>query len=288
VATAAISKEPQLMHASLNPEQTPEQAFQLTVIQRPDLSHAMEVQVQRYERSFGVKFDLVTVFSRDLFWEHHKAHEPAHNDFFHVECMSSPLVLSHFDTLTRIANVEEREPDAEERLEYRNALIAIYRTLPIPPRTTLNLRSTLVVGIQREGALLANLLDRQPRGVGIKPHAKRIPFDHGLLVGTTGTADVVGHFDLGVIFDGAIASGATVIAFMNQLRPHVDRFEIFSVHATYQGMQAIADFAADKEISVRLVVGHATSGLDDHYYATNARGQLIVGDLGDTLLPRER
>jgi hypothetical protein len=62
---------------------------------------------------------------------------------------------------------------------------------------------------------------------------------------------------------------------------------VYSAHATVQGLHAIADYARAEELPIRVVVGHATDGLNDHYYATQPQhaDQVVVGDLGDTICP---
>jgi uracil phosphoribosyltransferase len=86
-----------------------------------------------------------------------------------------------------------------------------------------------------------------------------------------------------MIVDGAIASGSTVMAIIDRLQRIAPEFHIFSVHATYEGVWAISSLAASCGVKVAITVGHATAGLNDHFYAVDSTGRQQVGDLGDTI-----
>jgi len=89
-----------------------------------------------------------------------------------------------------------------------------------------------------------------------------------------------------VLIDGAIASGTTLIAIMNQLRAAVTTFHIYGGHSTMAGLWTIANYATATGLRVSCKVGHVSGKLNDHYYAINEEdGQLIIGDVGDTIAP---
>jgi hypothetical protein len=92
-----------------------------------------------------------------------------------------------------------------------------------------------------------------------------------------------------LIVDGAVASGATVMAVMNLLSPMVKTFKLFSVHATLQGLWAIYRFAQGKGLNMTMEVGHATDGVNARYNANYADepNRVVVGDMGDVICPLE-
>jgi hypothetical protein len=74
---------------------------------------------------------------------------------------------------------------------------------------------------------------------------------------------------------------------MEHLRDHVTSFSIYSAHATLEGLRAIGRYATTEGLGLQIVVGHATSGLNVHFYAVlpGDPSKLMVGDLGDTISP---
>jgi orotate phosphoribosyltransferase-like protein len=156
--------------------------------------------------------------------------------------------------------------------------------LPFQPTLYKDDPDTLFVGIQREGYQLAQSMGCMPEGHSIAPHAKRIHFEDGLLVGLTGIS-ALSSFRRCVLIDGAIATGSTLIAILEQLKSSAGSFYICSAHATVEGIQAILRYAERAGLDLKIVVGHATRGLNDHFYATlpSDPGKLVVGDLGDTI-----
>ena len=88
-----------------------------------------------------------------------------------------------------------------------------------------------------------------------------------------------------LIIDGAIASGATVISIIQQLKDKVNNFQIYSVHAPREGVSALLKYGADAGIEIRIILGHITTGLNQKYYAVypGDENRQVVGDLGDTI-----
>ena len=143
---------------------------------------------------------------------------------------------------------------------------------------------TLCVGIAREGRILAKALDCLPSDRSLTPSGKRIPFNGGLLIGFRNAEPPSQEYRQCLIIDGAIASGATLMAMMWLLQHTVKSFTIFSVHGPCEGLRAIVMFAHELGLHVSIAVGHATAGLNNKYYAINpADGTLILGDIGDTI-----
>ena len=184
--------------------------------------------------------------------------------------------------LTEVAN--SSPITRKQRVAYYEALTNIYRNLPNDPVEACRDANTLCVGIEREGRMLAEAIGCLPEGRGLRPHAKRVPFEGGLEIGIKGIPELPQYTNC-VIIDGAIASGATLIAVMSSLRKAASSFRIYSAHATREGLRAISRYSSLEGLDVDITVGHATSGINDHFYATfpDAPDKVVVGDLGDTI-----
>lgn len=237
------------------------------------------------EQQFGIRFETLAVFSRDVLQELH-APEPdvALQPSVRIVSETAPIVAELVRQLTRLANHTTLSSD--DRKHYLDALLAIYGRLEFEPARIAENPKTLVVGIEREGRILAERIGCLLPGKGMRPQAKRIHFEGGLIVGLNGVGKPNG-FDDCVIIDGAIASGATQITLLEHLKDYVTGFRIFSAHATIEGLRAIGKYAANMDIDLSLTVGHATAGLNDHFYAVlpDDPNLLVVGDLGDTISP---
>jgi uracil phosphoribosyltransferase len=91
-------------------------------------------------------------------------------------------------------------------------------------------------------------------------------------------------YDRVEIIDGAIASGATLMTVMECMTASTRVFDIYSVHATAEGLRALSSFARIRKLDLTMFIGHVTAGLNDHFYAIDSGGsRLVVGDLGDTI-----
>jgi uracil phosphoribosyltransferase len=119
----------------------------------------------------------------------------------------------------------------------------------------------------------------------MRPHAKRIPFKGGLIVGLTGFQLPQPNNDRCIIVDGAIASGATLMAIIGNLRSVTSTFYIYSVHSAYEGLRAILRYGQSIGVDIQITVGHATVGINKKFYAIDANNpkRVVVGDLGDTI-----
>jgi hypothetical protein len=266
--------------ASLEQSLVPE----LKLYHRQEINVAMRLAANDFEKKFGVHFSTFSYFPKDLFDQWHHSDLPKSTSAFDVTIASAkdPSILNDIRTLTEVAN--RADTRMEERRDYCDALLRIYRKFELGPQRFMTSPGVVYVGIEREGRLLADSLGCLPRERGLHPHAKRIPFEGGILVGLSDVT-LGGAYEECVIIDGAIASGATIIAVMEKLRSKVSYFHVFSAHATLEGLRAISQYAASSRIKVVVVAGHASEGLNDHYYATLPEDslKLIVGDLGDTI-----
>jgi len=244
----------------------------------------MQVAASHYEKKFGVTFDSLTFFSKELLSELHRT-EPEITEIpanIEIASQSDTTILADVDILSRVANIEST--DLAQREQYFSTLKAIYRKLKSPPEKASQGEDILVVGIEREGRILAKSLGWFSIGRDLRPHAKRIPYKGGLLVGLSEFPDLEAYLK-SIIIDGAIATGATIISVIDKLRPLISSFSIYSVHATYEGLHAINRYCVATGLSLNITVGHATLGLNEKFYAVDQVNTklLVVGDLGDTI-----
>jgi putative hydrolase of HD superfamily len=252
----------------------------LAIEDAPPGMHAVAAQ---YQKKFGTSFRTLThVPAATLRWLHGEDG---------AELAARVLVASSADSAVRhamgalgyIAN--QPEPSDEERRSYFAMLQAIYRRLPRLPHELVAREDTLCVGPQREGRILASVLDCLPAGRHLTPSAKRMAYEGGLLVGLDSGEVAPGRYQRCVIIDGAIASGVTLMALMHRLRPSIREFHVFSAHATRSSLRALARFGAWIGVDIEIVVGHVSGRLNEKYYAVEDDGRLVVGDLGDMISP---
>ena len=251
----------------------------------PEMLAAADIFEKRFSLEFGTLTHMSAVALADLHRPPDSGLDLAEN--VTVASTNDPSVLADIGVLTEVANA----PDISvaDRRRYYAALRAIYAKLPCSLSQDREDPNSLFVGIEREGRILAESLNCLPEGHSIRPHAKRIGFDDGLLVGFLGIPPLA-TFGRCVVIDGAIASGSTLIALMEHLRAMVHSFHICSAHATRQGLRAITRYANATALDVRVTVGHVTNGLNNHYYAVLEQDprRVVVGDLGDTISELER
>ena len=249
---------------------------------RAEASIEMREAAQPLEGRFGIRFESFTVFPGATLQELHRYESEDMSDRVTVVSQSDPSILHEIEILTAVAN--KKNAGRSEREAYFDALKRIYHHLPQPAPEHLADATKLFVGIEREGRILADASGCLPLGHSLCPHTKRVPLEQGLEIGVTGIPTLPPYSGC-VIIDGAIASGATLIAVINKLRSATSSFEIRSAHATWEGLRGIVGYCASEGIDIRILVGHATSGLNDHYYAVQQDdpSTLVVGDLGDTI-----
>jgi len=243
----------------------------------------MLAAAQPTENRFGIQFDRFAFFSGPAFEELHRPLVPMPQNI-HIASLRDATILPLISLLGEVANAEEI--GTEQRRLYYQALLAIYHKLDFEPEAIIGDEETFVVGIEREGRILAEALGCLPPGRSLRPHAKRIWFKGGIMVGFSDIPKLP-KYKKCVIIDGAIASGATLIALIEKLRPSVGSFQVYAAHATCEGLCAIARYATDARLEIGVEVGHATSGLNSHFYAVQADqpDRVVVGDLGDTISP---
>lgn len=252
--------------------------------QRLEASPEMQAAAAIFEQRFSIEFGTLTHMSEAALADLHRppADGPDLLESVSVASASDPSVFADIGVLTEVAN--NRGASVADRRRYFAALRSIYAKLPRKPIQDREDPNTLFVGIEREGRILAESLNCLPEGHSIRPHAKRVWFDDGLLVGFTGIPPLptFGHCS---VIDGAIASGSTLIALMEHLQAVVRSFRIYSAHAAWEGLRAITRYAALTGLDLEVMVGHVTRGINSHYYAIlpNDPSRAVVGDLGDTI-----
>jgi hypothetical protein len=240
----------------------------------------MRRAAEAFQTRFGVEFTTLTNFTADALASMHRraGDEFAVMEKVYVASDYDRGVLADFDVLTRIAN--SPSPSLSDRGAYLNSLLAIYRRLEGKLHSD---DARLLIAPEREGRMLAQSLGWLRNGHDLAPHAKRIPYEHGLLVGVSDCA-VSSQVQKITCIDGAIASGATLMAILGLVATPGVPMEIYSVHAAREGLRAIIRFCNARGLPVRIYVGHATEGLSSKFYAVAPHGAgVAVGDLGDMI-----
>jgi hypothetical protein len=256
-------------------------------VDRYELEPHFLSKVAEYEQGFQVSFTRFVVFSASAFQALHDPGKDRSDDAnIRIVSRNDPSVLLDLDVLTSVANLDH--PGEQDRSAYIAALERIYRKMGPPPGRASS-ADILFVGPEREGRYLGHLTGWFDGSANVwYPNAKRIHHKGGLIVASDDPA-LDGTYRHCVIVDGAIASGATVIAVLARLRHHCPAFTIFSAHSTIEGATAITTYADQIGVEVSLVLGHVTSGLDGHFYARlpDQPSKLVVGDLGDMIFGRK-
>jgi hypothetical protein len=238
-----------------------------------------------YENRFAVQFTRYAVFPKEFLTRLHETSTGLSAGDIQVRIASreNRSLLNHFDVFLSVANSDS--PTLEDRSQYLRSLDAVYGALLPGPAIHINDPSVLFVAPEREGRILAQRAGWLPPGHALHPDIKRIPFEGGLIVGLNDLT-VNQPFRRAELIDGAIASGATLMAMMEALRPWVQVFDIYSIHATFEAINGLVAFARIRNLELALQVGHATAGLNQKFYAVTADSngkRVVVGDLGDTI-----
>ncbi|HEX8163565.1 MAG TPA: hypothetical protein VF538_16970 [Pyrinomonadaceae bacterium] len=251
---------------------------------RSEAPTEMLVAAEKYERKFGIRFDSLTYFSKELFDTLHRKEGDVTKvpDSVTIASQSDETILDDMEALGQVANSESVSLHQRER--YFSALKSIYGKLPSRPDLAAQDESTLFVGIEREGRILAEAMGWLPATHNLHPDAKRVAYDEGLLIGL-GEFPPLRTYSRCFIIDGAIASGATIITVIEKLRALTPSFHIYSVHSPYEGLHAITRYGRSEGIDVSISVGHATTGINAKFYAVDPSdpARVVVGDLGDTI-----
>ena len=251
-----------------------------------DAPMPVKVAGQEFENAFGVHFETYVHFSKAALAALNGEDGNADaSTMVSIVSQQRPEIHDAIGILTRVANMATLIPT--DRAAYRGALIRVLELLPNRPSVLAASPNVLCVGIEREGRVLAEALGWLPAGRSIHPDAKRIPYQDGLLVGLS-AMKIDGEFTQCMIIDGAIASGATIVATMLALLDHTSSFRVFSVHGTAQGVRAIERFARLADLDLQLTVGHVSGTLNKKYYAVfgASDNHVVVGDLGDTIVAK--
>jgi len=265
------------------------------IIATSELTEDQIKDVLGYQKQFHIEFNRFAVFSKTRFESLHSFQGEARNysQTILTETDKEPEVMNHFRVLTEVANLDRPVTNVERR-RYLDSLLAIYSLAASSgedPRPLIEDEQTLVVAPQREGAILSHKMGWTADGRTSTPDAKRIPDGDGLLVGLN-DLDVDRKYQRAVLVDGAIASGATLIAIMKSLLPVMREFHIYCIHTTREALNAIKAYSARHDLTIHLVAGNATQGMSSKYYALQydraaKRNRYVVGDLGDTIADLE-
>lgn len=236
-----------------------------------------------FESKYEIKFETLHFFSDSLLRELHRLdNHPELPPETEITSDKDASIIEDINVLSDIANNTPDDP--ARRAVYFETLKTVYGKLASTPADATHDPDMLFLGIEREGRALAEAMGWLPSGHNCHPHAKRIPYQGGLLVGVTEIEDLDAYFKC-VIIDGAIASGATVISVIQKVRPFISSYKVYSVHSSLEGLHAVNRYCASTGLDLRLTVGHATRGLNKKFYAVaqpNTK-MLVVGDLGDTI-----
>ncbi|HEV8241484.1 MAG TPA: hypothetical protein VGS57_19125 [Thermoanaerobaculia bacterium] len=244
----------------------------------------MESTIKRCERQYAIAFESIHVFTRDCLQSlGRKRREREHEGRVLIASQRNESISQDVEELGRVANKESLT--SADRQRYLELLETVYRRLPTSP---LEFEDSMVVAPEREGRMLAGRLGWLPVGRNVHPDAKRMWWEGGLLVGLSALPELAcERFSRVAIVDGAIASGATIMALISEVVTKGGSVEVFSVHAAPEGVRSVMSLADGAGIGVRIVVGHVSGRLDAKYYAVNEAAQksYVVGDLGDTIGP---
>ncbi|MEP3890932.1 MAG: hypothetical protein ABJN69_10725 [Hellea sp.] len=232
-----------------------------------------------FEKQYGLNFDGAMELNKEALESLHKP--TVHSQTPNAIIGNQELIQPHAKVLKKIANLPQDLIEDKQREEFLNSLIAIYSILLRNGSNYTFDDDVHFIGIEREGAILAELLDMLPPSRSSRPHAKRATHNGGIIVGVSKlpTTRVVSRL---VITDGAIASGSTLIAVLSQF--DFERAIVYSAHATEQGVRAVNAFAKLIGKPIILNIGYMSGILNEKFYAKNNK-LYEVGDLGDMIAP---
>ncbi|MGP9822064.1 HD domain-containing protein [Salinarimonas sp. NSM] len=194
-----------------------------------------------------------------------------------------PAVVDLVERMTRLAG--HGTPSRDDHRAYLDAVLSIYDRLRGGMRYLCALEDSVCIAPEREGRILAQRLGCLPPGRGIAPHAKRMTDGGDLLVGHDLAAGAVAGHARAVVIDGAIASGATLMALVEEIRGTVDEVHVFAAHAASSALAALARYSAGAGVRLSVNVGHVSGALGPGRYALHPDGRKVVGDLGDLIAP---
>lgn len=240
----------------------------------------MHAAAAPYRTRFGSAFDTYTYFPRALLDELQQQGTglPAS---VRLASATDPSVVTDIAEVTAIANRPVQT--VTDRVAYRDALLRVYRKLPIDP-VVAAAGEVLCIAPQREGRQLAEALGALPAHRSLSPSAKRISYERGIVVAMSRIVVPDWAHDC-LLIDGVVASGATVMALLHALRGTVERVRLLTAQSTAAGVWAIDRYAAALGISCEIVVGHVSGVLNDGFYAVDPHdaGRVLLGDVGDTI-----
>lgn len=245
---------------------------------------AIKAALKPFEERFAIEFATVSYFPPALFDEIHRIPDGGEVPIppgVTVASQGDPSILEDMKVLRDVAN--DSSSTEAQHAQYFAALRNVYAKLERLRGADSYRKTVFGVAPEREGRILANATGWNRFASEIAyPHAKRISFEKGLLVALN-EIGVPESADSCLLIDGAIASGATLLALIARLRTVAPVFDVVSVHATCEGLWGLHRYGRKLGVDVRIAVGHVTRGMSPKYYAidTGANGALIIGDIGD-------
>jgi hypothetical protein len=255
--------------------------MQITTLKKNDAPPDLAALAAEYEQAYGVRFGSLTVLPAGYLQSLHTIRRETLPASFRVASDGNGAIAKIVDALTAVANLDLLT--VPMRLAYRDALEQIYRSIGIEGARD-RFADALWVAPEREGRILAERLGCLSAAHTMTPIAKRMPYRGGVAVGLDGVQGSRRFSDC-MIVDGAIASGATLIALIEHLKERVDRFRIYAAHSTVASLHGLAAYAALGGIDLSVNLGHASGVLNASFYAVidGVPDRVVVGDLGDTI-----
>jgi hypothetical protein len=241
----------------------------------------MRAAAEPVRTRFGTSFASLTYFDTDLLGALHSHGGDDLPPGITVASGKDPSIIAELDVITTVANLPEQS--RSQRVAYLDALLGIYRRLPVD-LTALASGDVLCVGPLREGRQIALALDCLPDDRSLTPSAKRIAYQEGILVGMSEIPAATPYRSC-LVIDGVVASGATVMALLQVLPSTVEQITLVTAQSTAAGVWALYRYAALLGKRLDLIVGHVSGVLDGHFYAVDPddRERLVLGDIGDTI-----
>ena len=190
----------------------------LEIIPRTAASRDLLLAASRFEERFAITFEAFAVFSSawlEELYSHASERAAAPAEEKQLVVQPGNHMLSEISALAN-----KQSPTMQDRKRYLDTFLDIYRGMQLADFGC----GSITAAPKREGLLLARELSKLPSDV-FAPHLKRIPWESGLAIGIEYLPILRAKRSCQII-DGAVASGATVLALMEMLTPLVDEFKI--------------------------------------------------------------
>lgn len=260
---------------------------QVTTIFRNDVPEDMEEIVKEFETRYEKPFSTLTEFPENVLNTLHDMNDTFDPDAgvtttVTINSTTQPHIQSAIQTMGRIANADT--VTKSDNIAFYGAVKDIYAAGGKQMQALAQDSSTLCLGPEREGRIIAEAFDCLPEDRSVRPHAKRMPYKSGIVVGL-GLRKPDKTFKRCLIIDGAIASGSTIMSIIEALKTDIKIFHIHAAHCTQSSIKALFSYADYADVELHLNVGHVSGTLNEKRYALYEDGSLVIGDLGDLISP---